>query len=248
MAPRGGEEGGPLRAPMDSWEAARHRLVEELRALGIRDERVLEAIRTIPRHEFVPEPYREHAYENRPLPIDEGQTISQPYIVALMTEALRLSPEDRVLEIGTGSGYQTAILASLAAEVYTIERFPSLLEGARARLEALGFHNIHYKCGDGTVGWPEFAPYNAIIATGSVPRVPPSLKEQLADGGRLVIPVGGRHFQTLKLVERRGDAFVERDLCECSFLPLIGAEGWPPEYAEDPCGPKSKPEDDGALR
>ncbi len=227
---------------MDSWEAARHRLVEELRALGIRDERVLEALHEIPRHEFVPEAYREHAYENRPLPIDEGQTISQPYIVALMTEALRLTPQDRVLEIGTGSGYQTAILATLAAEVYTIERFPTLLEKARARLETLGFQNVRYKCGDGTVGWPEFAPYDGILATGSVPRVPPSLKEQLADGGRLVIPVGGRHYQTLQLLERHGDAFGERELCECSFLPLIGEEGWPPEHAERPCGPE--PEDD----
>jgi len=232
-----GKEAGP---PMDSWEAARHRLVEELRTLGIRDERVLEVLHEIPRHEFVPEAYREHAYENRPLPIDEGQTISQPYIVALMTEALRLRPQDRVLEIGTGSGYQTAILASLAAEVYTIERFPTLLEKARARLEALGFKNVRYKCGDGTVGWPQFAPYDGIIATGSVPRVPPSLKEQLADGGRLVIPVGGRHYQTLQLVERRDNAYVERDLCECSFLPLIGEEGWPPDTAEPPpkCPPK----------
>lgn len=237
---KGKGEGKETSRSMDSWEVARQRLVRELRALGIRDERVLQALHEIPRHEFVPEAHREHAYENRPLPIDEGQTISQPYIVALMTEALHLTPKDRVLEIGTGSGYQTAILATLAAEVYTIERSPTLLERARARLEALGFSHVHYRCGDGTVGWPEFAPYEGIIATGSVPRVPPSLKDQLTDGGRLVIPVGGRHYQTLKLLERCDNAFTERDLCECSFLPLIGEEGWPPEYVERPCGPESE--------
>jgi len=204
-------------------------MVERLRAQGIRDERVLEIMNKVPRHQFIREEYWDQAYANHPLPIEEGQTISQPYIVALMTEALELKGTERILEIGTGSGYQTAILAELAAEVYTIERSRLLLEQARARLNAAGYKNIRFKLGDGTVGWEEFAPYDAIIATGAVPKVPNSFLRQLKDRGRLVLPVGDRQVQKLLKICRRGDETIEDELCYCSFLPLIGAEGWPEE-------------------
>ncbi len=206
-------------------------MVEELRARGIRDERVLQAMLKAPRHRFISEAYWDQAYANRPLPIEEGQTISQPYIVALMIEALELQPTDRVLEIGTGSGYQTALLAELTADVYTVERLYQLLEQARQRLESMGYGNVHDKLGDGTLGWPEFAPYDAIIASGAVPKVPPSLREQLAVGGRMILPVGGRHVQRLLHIWRAGERFDERELGDCSFVPLIGEEGWPEEGA-----------------
>ena len=220
-----------------AFARARRRLVEELRFQGISDERVLKAIWETPRHEFVLEEYKPYAYENRPLPIEDGQTISQPYIVAYMLEKLELKPADKVLEIGTGSGWQTALLAKLAAEVYTVERSAILLEKAKRRLTAMGYRNVHFKLGNGTLGWPEHAPYHAIIGSGSVPRVPPSLKSQLADGGRLVIPVGERHFQKIVLVRRCGGEYVEQKLVDCSFLPLIGAEGWP--------GPEPEPDGEG---
>jgi protein-L-isoaspartate(D-aspartate) O-methyltransferase len=204
-------------------------MIERLRAQGIRDERVLEVMSKVPRHQFISEEYWDRAYANHPLPIEEGQTISQPYIVALMTEALELEGTDHVLEIGTGSGYQTAILAELAAEIYTIERSRLLLEQARARLQTAGYQNIHFKLGDGTIGWEEFAPYDAIIATGAVPKVPTSFLRQLKDGGRLVLPVGDRQVQKLLKICRQGDETIERDLCYCSFLPLVGEEGWPEE-------------------
>jgi len=207
-------------------------MVEHLKAQGIRDQRVLEVMGKIPRHEFISREYWDRAYANHPLPIEEGQTISQPYIVALMTEALELKETDRVLEIGTGSGYQTAILAELSAEVFTIERSRLLIESARARLSAMGYKNIHFKHGNGTIGWEEFAPYDAIIATGAVPKVPPSLTRQLADRGRMVIPVGDRHVQKLVRLERKGEELIERELCYCSFLPLIGEEGWSEEEAD----------------
>jgi protein-L-isoaspartate(D-aspartate) O-methyltransferase len=210
-----------------SPQVDRRLMVEELRARGIRDARVLRAMLKVPRHRFISEAYWDQAYANRPLPIDEGQTISQPYIVALMIEALELQPTDRVLEIGTGSGYQTALLAELAAEVYTVERLPKLIEQARERLESMGYRNVHYKLGDGTLGWPEFAPYGTIIASGAVPKVPPSLRGQMTDGGRMILPVGGRHIQRLLLIRREGERFDERELGDCSFVPLIGEEGWP---------------------
>ena len=213
--------------PERAFAQARRELVEALRLQGIHDERVLAAIEEVPRHEFVPEEVKPHAYENRPLPIEDGQTISQPYIVAYMLEKLELKPTDRVLEIGTGSGWQTALLARLAREVYTVERSKVLFEKARARLTAMGYTNVRFKLGNGTLGWPEHAPYDAIVGSGSVPRVPPSLKAQLADGGRLVLPVGERHVQKIVLVRRRGDEYTEQRLVDCSFLPLIGAEGWP---------------------
>ncbi len=205
---------------------ARVLLVDELRGQGIRDERVLAALGRVPRHRFVPPHLVPHAYEDRPLPIGSGQTISQPYIVALSTEALALGPGDRVLEIGTGSGYQTAILAELAGEVHTVERLPELSAGARERLAALGYRNVHFRVGDGTVGWPEAAPFDAILVTAGAPRVPRKLLEQLGPGGRMVIPVGGRWSQELTLVRREEEGFVHERLCPCTFVPLVGEEGW----------------------
>jgi protein-L-isoaspartate(D-aspartate) O-methyltransferase len=214
--------------PSDEAELARARaaLVAELRALGIRDGRVLAAMGRVPRHRFVPLSLLAFAYEDRPLPIGFDQTISQPYIVALSTEALDPAPTDRVLEVGTGSGYQTAILAELAGEVYTIERLPELARAARARLTQLGYRNIQVRVGDGTKGWPEAAPFPAIVVTAAAPRAPQSLLHQLGDGGRLVIPIGGKTSQDLWLIEKRGEQLVHRCLCPCTFVPLIGEEGW----------------------
>ena len=204
-------------------------MVERLRAQGILNERVLEVMGRIPRHGFIEEQLWDQAYANHPLPIDEGQTISQPYIVALMTEALELQETDRVLEIGTGSGYQTAILAGLAATVYTVERSRALYESARRRLEGVGYSNVYYKLGDGTLGWEEFSPYEAIIATGAAPNVPPALLRQLGEGGRMILPVGDRQVQRLWWIQRHGEERNQRELCYCSFLPLVGKEGWPEE-------------------
>ena len=204
----------------------RRLMVDKLRKLGIRDERVLEVMARVPRHRFVDKADWERAYINRPLPIDAGQTISQPYIVALMTEALRLTKEDRVLEIGTGSGYQTAILAELAGEVYTMERSDELFEHARTRLAEMGYGNVHLACGDGTLGWSDYAPYSAIIGTGAVPKIPAALLEQLAPEARLVLPVGDRRVQQLVLLDQHGDNRRKHKLCDCSFLPLIGEQGW----------------------
>ncbi|MBC7221671.1 protein-L-isoaspartate(D-aspartate) O-methyltransferase [Candidatus Bipolaricaulota bacterium] len=205
---------------------ARKELVAELRQKGIRDPRVLSALEKVPRHLFVLPEFIHLAYDDRPLPIGLGQTISQPYIVALSTEALALSPEDRVLEIGTGSGYQTAILAELAKEVFTVERIPELSWEAQERLRKLGYTNVRFRVGDGTKGWPEEAPFPAILVTAAAPRVPPSLLSQLAEGGRLVIPVGGRFQQDLWLVRKEGGRPVYEHLCPVSFVPLIGEEGW----------------------
>jgi protein-L-isoaspartate(D-aspartate) O-methyltransferase len=193
---------------------------------GIVDPRVLEAMRTTPRHLFVPMLSRPHAYEDRPLEIGSGQTISQPFMVAAMTQLLKLGPEDRVLEVGTGSGYQAAVLSKLAARVVTVERIPELAERAARTLASLGIKNVESKIGDGTLGWPELAPYDAIIVTAAGPAVPVPLKEQLAEGGRLVCPVGGRDSQRLVLVTRHGGEFVETEGIGCVFVPLIGAEGW----------------------
>jgi protein-L-isoaspartate(D-aspartate) O-methyltransferase len=211
----------------DRMEREQREMVLDLRRRGIEDERVLETMLKIPRHLFISRSLWHLAYGDHPLPIGGGQTISQPYIVALMTEALKLEPEHRVLEIGTGSGYQTAILAELAGEVYTVERSPKLLEKAQKLLKELGYQNIHYRLGDGTKGWAEHAPYDRIIASGSVPKVPPSLIAQLADPGRLVIPVGERHLQELILLQRVRGKILQEELVPCSFLPLIGEEGWP---------------------
>lgn len=189
---------------------------------GIKDERVISALREVPRHKFVTENLSHDAYEDCPLSIGHGQTISQPYIVALMTEALRLKPIDRVLEVGTGSGYQAAILAKLCAHVYTIERLDILAKRAELVFSELGIKNISLKLGDGTLGWEEFAPYAAIIVTAASPQVPGPLLGQLAEGGRLVIPVGGTFGQALTLMEKEKGRILERELCGCSFVPLIG--------------------------
>ncbi|MGQ9699914.1 MAG: protein-L-isoaspartate(D-aspartate) O-methyltransferase [Candidatus Bipolaricaulaceae bacterium] len=205
---------------------ARRALLAELRQKGIRDPRVLSALEKIPRHLFVLPEHLPWAYEDRPLPIGLGQTISQPYIVALSTEALELAPEDKVLEIGTGSGYHTAILAELAKEVFTVERIPELLWEAQERLRRLGYGNVQFRVGDGTKGWPEAAPFPAILVTAAAPRLPPSLLAQLSEGGRLVIPVGGKRHQDLWRVRKREGKPVYEHLCPVSFVPLIGEEGW----------------------
>lgn len=205
---------------------ARRALIRELREKGIRDERVLSAMEKVPRHLFVLPEYLFAAYDDRPLPIGLGQTISQPYIVALSTEALELSGEEKVLEIGTGSGYQTAILAELAKEVFTVERLPELSWEAQERLRRLGYTNVHFRVGDGTKGWPEEAPFPAILVTAAAPKVPKSLFAQLAEGGRMVIPVGGRFHQDLWLVRKVGGEPVYEHLCPVTFVPLIGEEGF----------------------
>jgi protein-L-isoaspartate(D-aspartate) O-methyltransferase len=199
---------------------------EQLRRRGISDRRVLEAMEKIPRHLFVLEDYRDSAYEDRPLPIGEGQTISQPYMVAIMTQSLELEGRERVLEIGTGSGYQTAILAELAQKVFTIERIPALTQRAQKALEDLGYPNISFLSGDGSRGWPEEAPFDAIMVTAGSPDVPPTLKSQLAEGGRLVIPTGPRFTQTLYKLTREGNRFTEEEVTGCVFVPLVGDYGW----------------------
>lgn len=205
----------------------RRRMVEEqLVPRGIRDPKVLRAFLDVPRHEFVPEAGWREAYADHPLPLAEGQTISQPYIVALMTESLDLSGDDKVLEIGAGSGYQAAILSRLAREVYTIERVPALAERAERTLRRLGYGNVRVILSDGTRGWEEAAPYDAIIVTAGAPRAPAPLVDQLAEGGRLVIPVGGEYRQELlRLRKKRGEIEEER-MGGCVFVPLIGEHGW----------------------
>ncbi|MFP4136658.1 MAG: protein-L-isoaspartate(D-aspartate) O-methyltransferase [Candidatus Acetothermia bacterium] len=198
----------------------------QLEDRGITDEEILDAFRSNPRHLFVPGRRKDEAYSDRPLPIGEGQTISQPYIVALMTDLLSPDSDDRVLEIGTGSGFQTAILASLAAEVFTVERKESLLEEAKKVHRELGIENVHYKYGDGTTGWKEEAPFDRILGTGSVPEVPESLIDQLGQAGKIVLPVGSRRQQRLVTLTKRGEEVLRREDAYCSFLPLIGKEGW----------------------
>lgn len=187
---------------------------EQIEARGVRDARVLDAMRRVPRHLFLPEAQRGEAYADRPIPIGHGQTISQPYIVAFMTEALQVAPAHRVLEIGTGCGYQTAILASLAAEVYSIELVPELAERARRTLDAQGYTNIHIRTGDGYAGWPERAPFDRILGAAAAEEVPPVLVDQLADGGILVIPIG-TWSQELRVLQKRG-----RDLDTLATLPV----------------------------
>jgi protein-L-isoaspartate(D-aspartate) O-methyltransferase len=208
----------------DPYLQKRTQMVQkDIQGRGVKDPKVLEAMGKIPRHLFVDESFKEKAYADHPLPIGEGQTISQPYVVALMTEALRLRPEDRVLEIGTGSGYQAAVLADIVKEVYTIEIRKPLAESASKRLQELGYKNIQVKCADGYFGWEEVAPFDAIIVTAASNHIPPSLLKQLKEGGRLIIPVGSTTFhQTLTLVTKeKGDPQVEQ-LGGVIFVPLIG--------------------------
>ena len=228
--PRGGN--GHRRdsaAVLLEWaEEQRRAMVErQLRRRGIRDERVLEAMGQVPRHEFVPAELLREAYEDHPLPIGGGQTISQPYIVAQMVEALALQGGERVLEVGTGSGYQAAVLARLAARVHTIECDPSLARTARERLSRLGFGDtVEVIEGDGSAGYATAAPYDGILVAAAAPDVPAQLIEQLAEGGRLVIPVGERDAQELRLIRKLGGSPVVTKLGYCRFVPLLGAQGW----------------------
>jgi protein-L-isoaspartate(D-aspartate) O-methyltransferase len=213
---------------MKDWEREIDHLIEtELKPDGIDDEKVLAAMRKVRRDKFIPQSLRERAYGNYPLPIGENQTISQPYIVALMTQALEMKPTDKVLEIGTGSGYQAAILAELSQTVYSVERLDALSTRARTSLYSMGYNNIYLIVGDGTLGLAEYAPYDKIMVTAAAPHVMETLFEQLAHGGRMVLPVGNRYIQDLKLVEKalNGRRYV-KSLGGCRFVPLIGREGW----------------------
>lgn len=193
---------------------------------GIRDKAVLNAMRTVPRHLFVDESTRYRTYDDMALPIGEGQTISQPYMVAVMTELLGLTGKEKVLEIGTGSGYQAAVLAHLAKEVFTIERIASLAEKAEQRFRDLAYFNIHVKIGDGTLGWPEKAPFDGIIITAGSPKIPDPLKEQVSENGIIVIPVGSRYSQQLLRIKKTKSGFEEEYHTPCVFVPLIGEHGW----------------------
>jgi protein-L-isoaspartate(D-aspartate) O-methyltransferase len=211
----------------NGFAQARQEMVEtQIRRRHITDSRVLECLERVPRHEFVPAEFRNRAYEDAPLPIGEGQTISQPYIVAAMTAALRLQGSERVLEIGTGFGYQAAVLACLAREVVTVEFRSKLATEAAERLARLGYENAHVHCGDGTLGLPEFAPYDAILVAAAAPSAPTPLLAQLAEGGRMVVPVGDVENQDLQIIERDLGAFRTVLLEPCRFVPLLGAHGW----------------------
>jgi len=211
---------------MDDRELRVQMVERQIAARGVRDPRVLEAMRDVPRHLFVPDDQKAHAYEDRALPIASGQTISQPYIVAIMTELLAPEPHQRVLEIGTGSGYQTAVLARLSKQILTIERHPELAETAEHVFTALGLNNVTVRVGDGSEGWPEDAPFDRILVTAGAPSVPESLKQQLADVGRLVLPVGPSGYQHLTVIDRFGAAFEQQEREACVFVPLIGRHGW----------------------
>ncbi len=214
----------------DRFQKLRAKMVDvQIRARGIKDTRVLAAMEKIPRHLFIDEGLVDQAYNDSPLPIDRQQTISQPYIVALMSEAMGLTGKEKVLEIGTGSGYQTAILAELADRVFSIERIAALAARARKILDALNYYNVAIRVGDGTYGWREEAPYDAIIVTAGAPQIPRILVEQLAIGGRLVIPVGSRHSQSLLKLTRLSqdpEDLKQEELSGCRFVDLIGEHGW----------------------
>jgi protein-L-isoaspartate(D-aspartate) O-methyltransferase len=211
----------------NDFEEARRLMVErQLARRGITDERVLEAMRQVPRHCFVPEDMWDMAYRDTPLPIGQGQTISQPYIVAYMTQLLHLAPEDRVLEIGTGSGYQVAILSRLAKQIYTIERIGDLARRAAQVLKELGCDNVQFRIADGGYGWPEAAPFDAIMVTAAAPEIPQPLIAQLAEGGRLVIPIGPTGYQDLVRLRRRGERIERENLVPVAFVPLVGEHGW----------------------
>jgi protein-L-isoaspartate(D-aspartate) O-methyltransferase len=198
----------------------------QLEKRGIKDERLLRAMATVPRHEFVPAQSKGIAYADEPLAIGGGQTISQPYMVAAMTEAVRLCGSERVLEIGTGCGYQAAVLSLLSQEVFSVECRPDLARTAAERLECLGYRNVHVHCGDGSLGLKEFAPYEVIVVTAAAPSLPRPLLEQLNEGGRIIAPVGGEDHQQLLLLTRHGNDYTQKSLEACRFVPLLGRYGW----------------------
>ena len=201
-------------------------VLTQLERRGIHDEKVLSAMRKVKRHHFLDPAFRDRAYDDTPLPIDEGQTISQPFVVAKMTELLAVKPTDRVLEIGTGSGYQAAVLAELAYKVYSVERHMPLLQKARRALDEQGYQNVVLKQGDGTIGWAEFAPYDKIMITAAAPRFPKTLFGQLKDGGLMVFPMGEMRTQNLVVVEKRGEEALTQEVGQVAFVPLVGREGW----------------------
>jgi len=221
------------REPADPMQKKRSEMVEgQIAARGIRDPRVLEAMRAVPRHLFVPAAEAAFAYDDRPLPIGSGQTISQPYVVAFMAEQLRLTGKEKVLEIGTGSGYSTAILAALAARVFSIEIRPELSREAKERLDSLGVGNVELRAADGYRGWPEEAPFDAILVTAAPEKIPPPLLEQLGPSGRMVIPVGA-FYQELKVIKRQGGGYTEKSVLPVRFVPFVGeAEGGPPQVRD----------------
>ncbi len=217
----------PDRVP-DGYSGAREKMVQEqLLARGVKDPRVLRAMTKIPRHLFVESALASRAYDDGPLPIGEKQSISQPYMVGLMSEALELDGHERVLEIGTGSGYQTAVLAELAANVFSIEKIRSLAVKARSLLDELHYYNVAIHVGDGSLGWSEHAPFDAILVTAACPSVPQPLREQLSVGGRLVVPLGNEQSQMLKRIRRKAAGCEEEKLTECRFVKLWGKYGWP---------------------
>jgi protein-L-isoaspartate(D-aspartate) O-methyltransferase len=211
--------------PVNYAEERTSMVRNQIRARGINDEKVLAAMLKVERHRFVPPAYRSEAYEDYPLPVGEGQTISQPYIVAFMTEALELERSDRVLEIGTGSGYQAAILAEICDSVYTIEIFPSLALSAKKTLDELGYTNVFVRIGDGYQGWVEHAPYDAIIVTCAPDHVPEMLEAQLAEGGRMIIPVGGDYTQNLILLKKKAGKLQKQNVLPVRFVPMINEDG-----------------------
>src|ERR1700722_13066028 len=226
---RNNEASEPLRegSGEDRFAVERAAMLErQLRRRGVRDPRVLSAMAAVRREEFVPKEFRQRAYEDAPLPIGEGQTISQPYIVAAMTAALNLTGSERIVESGTGSGQQAAILSNLSKIVFTVESRSKLAAAAAVRLERLGYGNVHVHCGDGTLGLPELAPFDAILVAAAAPAVPEPLRSQLAQGGRLILPVGDAENQELLLLERHGNSFETITLEACRFVPLVGYHGW----------------------
>jgi protein-L-isoaspartate(D-aspartate) O-methyltransferase len=228
---------------MIRWKNLRDRMLRrQIRARGVRDPRVLRAMRKVPRESFLPEEVRAYAYEDRPVAIGAGQTMSQPYMVALMAEALQLRGGERVLEVGAGSGYAAAVLAEIAAEVYAIERIGQLAERAAVTLKELGYTNVHIKQGDGSEGWEQAAPFDAILVSAGSPAVPEALEHQLRIGGRLVIPVGAEAEQELIRLTRTGETeFKAESLAEVRFVPLIGTSGWrQPDEKSDPAAPSRK--------
>ena len=208
------------------FRGARRRLVETIRAKGVNDLAVLRAFEMTPRHQFVPTGIWHRAYDDQPLPIGSGQTISQPSIHAKYLELLKLQGREKVLEIGTGSGYQTVLLAHLVAQVFSIERIPALMEQARENIRKAKVNNVSLLVGDGTVGWRQYAPYDAILVSAASPKVPEPLVEQLADGGRLLIPLGGRDEQELVMLTRHGDELQQESILPVRFVPLLGMHGW----------------------